>query len=222
VKIILFGASGMVGQGVLRECLLDPDVESVLAIVRSPLGQPHGKDERLREIIHSDFTDFSAIENQWSGYNACFFCLGVSSVGMSEKDYAHVTKDFTLAAAESLSRVNPNMIFIYVSGTGTDSSEQGRVMWARVKGETENRLLRMPFKGAYMFRAGFIQPLHGLKSKTALYRILYLLMKPFTPLLKALFPKFITTTEQVGRAMIRIAKQGAPKRLLENIDINAL
>jgi len=141
---------------------------------------------------------------------------------MSEKDYARVTKDFTLAAAESLSRVNPTMTFIYVSGTGTDSTERGRVMWARVKGETENRLLKMPFKGAYMFRPGFIQPLHGIRSKTALYRIPYVVMGPFIPLLKALFPKFITTTEQVGRAMIRIAKQGAPKRLLENSDINAL
>jgi len=141
---------------------------------------------------------------------------------MREKDYAHVTKDFTLAAAESLSRVNPDMTFFYVSGTGTDSTERGHVMWARVKGETENRLLKMPFKGVYMFRPGFIQPLHGIKSKTALYRIPYLFMGPFIPLLKALFPKIVTTTEQVGRAMIRIAKQGASKRLLENVDINAL
>jgi len=222
LKIILFGASGMVGQGVLRECLLDPDVESVLVVVRSPLVQPQGQEKKVRMIIHSDFTNFSAVENLWQGYDACFFCLGVSSFGMSEKDYAHVTKDFTLAAAESLSRSNPNMTFIYVSGTGTDSSERGRVMWARVKGETENRLLQMPFKGAYMFRPGFIQPLHGIRSKTALYRILYLLVGPLSPLLKALFPKFITTTEQVGRAMIKIANQGAPKRLLENRDINAL
>ena len=222
MKIILFGASGMVGQGVLRECLLDPDVEGVLAIVRSPLGQPQGREKKVREIIHSDFADFSAVEDQWRGYDACFFCLGVSSLGMREKDYAHVTKDFTLAAAESLSRVNPDMTFFYVSGTGTDSTERGHVMWARVKGETENRLLKMPFKGVYMFRPGFIQPLHGIKSKTALYRIPYLFMGPFIPLLKALFPKIITTTEQVGRAMIRIAKQGASKRLLENVDINAL
>jgi len=222
LKIILFGATGMVGQGVLRECLLDPDIEGVLAVVRSPLGQLQGKEQKVREIIHSDFTDFSAVESHWVGYDACFFCLGVSSFGMSEKDYAHVTKDLTLAAAGSLLRVNPNMTFIYVSGTGTDSSERGRVMWARVKGETENRLLQMPFKGAYMFRPGFIQPLHGIRSKTALYRIPYLIMGPFIPLLKALFPEIITTTEQVGRAMIRIAKEGAPKRLLENKDINAL
>ena len=212
----------MVGQGVLRECLFDPDVERVLAVVRSPLGQPQGINKKVQEIIHSDFTDFSAVEDQWRGYDACFYCLGVSSFGMSEKDYAHITRDFTLAAAEPLSRLNPNMTFIYVSGTGTDSSERGRVMWARVKGETENRLLRLPFKSVYMFRPGFIQPLHGIKSKTALYRVLYLFMKPFIPLLTAFFPKIVTTTEQVGRAMIRIAKQGAPKRLLENKDINAL
>ncbi len=222
MKIILFGASGMVGQGVLRECLIDPDVESVLAVVRSPLGQLQGKEKKVREIIHSDFTDFSALEDQWRGYDACFFCLGVSSFGMSEKDYTHVTKDFTLAAADPLSRLNPNMTFIYVSGAGTDSSERGRVMWARVKGETENRLLRLPFKGVYMFRPGLIQPLHGIKSKTALYRLIYLFMGPFIPLLTALFPKTVTTTEQVGRAMIRIAKQGSQKRLLENQDINAL
>jgi uncharacterized protein YbjT (DUF2867 family) len=222
VKVILFGASGMVGQGVLRECLLDLDVESVLTVVRTPLGTSTGKETKVREIIHSDFTDFSSIEKQWQGYDACFFCLGVSSFGMSEEDYAHVTKDFTLAAAESLWRVNPNMTFVYVSGAGTDSSERGRVMWARVKGETENRLLKMPFKGVYMFRPGIIQPLHGIRSKTALYRIPYLIMGPFIPLLKALFPKIITTTEQVGRAMIRIAKQGAPKQLLENKEINEL
>jgi len=212
----------MVGQGVLRECLNDLDIESVLAVVRSPLGQPQGKEKKVREIIHSDFSDFSALEDQWRGYDACFFCLGVSSFGMSEKDYARTTKDLTLAAAGPLSRLNPNMTFIYVSGAGTDSSERGRVMWARVKGETENRLLRLPFKGVYMFRPGFIQPLHGIKSKTALYRVLYLFMGPFIPLLTLLFPKLITTTEQVGRAMIRIAKQGAPKQLLENKDINAL
>jgi uncharacterized protein YbjT (DUF2867 family) len=212
----------MVGQGVLRECLLDPDVESVLVVARSPLVQPQRNEKKVRVIIHSDFTDFSAVENLWQEYDACFFCLGVSSFGMSETDYAHVTKDFTLAVAESISRSNPSMTFIYVSGTGTDSSERGRVMWARVKGETENRLLQLPFKGAYMFRPGFIQPLHGIRSKTALYRILYLLVGPLSPLLKALFPNFITTTEQVGRAMIKIAKQGASKRLLENSDINAL
>ena len=191
--------------------------------MRSPLGQPQGKEKKVREIIHSDFTDFSAVEDQWRGYDACFFCLGVSSVGMSEQDYAHVTKDFTLAAAEPLSRLNPNMTFIYVSGTGhRQQRARTRHVGARQRGNGRTGCFGRPFKGVYMFRPGFIQPLNGIKSKTALYRVLYLFMGPFIPLLKALFPKIVTTTEQVGRAMIRIAKQGAPKQLLENKDINAL
>ena len=210
----------MVGQGVLRECVLDPDLESVLIVGRRPL-EPTPTSPKVREVIHSDFSDFTAIENQWKGYDACFFCLGVSSFRMSEEAYSLVTKHVTLAAAGPLSRLNPDMTFIYVSGTGTDSTGTGRVMWARVKGETENRLLAM-FKKAYMFRPGIIQPLHSIQSRTALYRILYLFTAPLIPVLKSLFPKFVTTTEQVGLAMIKVAKHGAPKRLLENSDINAL
>ncbi len=217
MKIILFGASGMVGQGVLRECLLDPEVESVLAVGRAPTGQQHPK---LRELFHQDFTDFSGIGDQLTGYDAGFFCLGVSSAGMSEAAYRHVTYDFTLAAAQVLAQGNPGMTFIYVSGTGTDSTERGRSMWARVKGATENALLKLPFKAAYMFRPGFIQPLHGIKSKTRLYRSIYAVMGPLYPVWKTLFPKYMTTTEQVGRAMLAIAKHGAPVRLLENRDIN--
>jgi len=220
MKVILFGASGMVGQGVLRECLLDPEVDSVLVVGRRPL-EPRPASAKFREIVHSDFMDFSSVLDQWKGYNACFFCLGVSSFRMGEKDYAHVTRDFTLAAAGPLARLNPDMTFIYVSGTGTDSTERGRIMWARVKGATENRLLAL-FKNGYMFRPGVIQPLHGIQSKTALYRILYKITGPFISLLEAIIPTMITTTEQVGRAMITVAKQGAPKRLLENGDINAL
>jgi len=219
MKIILFGSTGMVGQGVLRECLLDPDVESVLAITRSATGQQHKK---LREIAHKDFYDFSSIKNDLSGYNACFFCLGVSSAGMAEPDYQRVTYDITLAAAQTLAELNPNMTFIYVSGAGTDSTEHGRSMWARVKGRTENALIRLPFRAAYMFRPAFIQPLHGIVSKTKLYRILYMILGPFYPVLKFLFPKYITTSELVGRAMIKVAKQGASKRILENQDINAI
>ena len=172
--------------------------------------------------MHRDFLDFSSIENQLSGFDACFFCLGVSSVGMKEADYRHITYDFTLAAARPLASLNPGMTFVYVSGTGTDSSEQGRTMWARVKGKTENDLLRLPFKAAYMFRPGVIVPLHGIKSKTKLVRISYAVMGPLLPLLRAAFPKYVTTTEQVGRAMIQVAKHGAPKVLLENPDINEL
>jgi uncharacterized protein YbjT (DUF2867 family) len=219
MKIILFGATGMVGQGVLRECLLDPDVERVLTIVRSATGQQHKK---LREIAHKDFFDFSPIKNDLSGYDACFFCLGVSSAGMTEQDYQRVTYDITLAAAQTLAALNPNMTFIYVSGAGTDSTEHGRSMWARVKGRTENALLRLPFKAAYMFRPAFIRPLHGIVSKTRLYRVLYALTGPLFPAFQILFPKYVTTTEQVGRAMINVARHGASKRILENQDINIL
>ena len=219
MKVILFGASGMVGQGVLRECLLDRDVESVLAIGRSALGQQHAK---LLEIVHEDLTGLDSIEEQLRGYDACFFCLGVSSAGMREADYRRVTYDLTMAAAQTLARLNPSMTFIYVSGAGTDSSGRGRSMWARVKGETENALLRLPFKAAYMFRPGLIQPLHGIRSKTRIYRGLYAVLGPFIPWLMAAFPKYVTTTEQLGRAMIRVARQGFPKPVLESQDINAI
>jgi uncharacterized protein YbjT (DUF2867 family) len=216
VKIILFGATGMVGQGVLRECLRDPDVERVLVIGRTSIGN---QNEKVREIVHRDFLDFSSIEDQLGGYDACFFCLGVSSVGMAEQDYTRVTYDFTTAAAQVLAKKNPGMVFIYVSGTGTDSTEKGRLMWARVKGRTENTLFRLPLK-AYMFRPGYIQPLDGIKSKTKLYGVLYSVVGALYPVLRAVFPKYVTTSEQVGRAMICVAKRGAEKRLLENDDIN--
>jgi uncharacterized protein YbjT (DUF2867 family) len=219
MKILLFGASGMVGQGVLRECLLDPDVQSVLSIVRSPTGQQHPK---LRELVHADFFDYSAIERELTGYDACFFSLGITSAGMTEQQYYHVTYDLTMEAAQTLARLNPGMTFIYVSGAGTDSSESGRTMWARVKGKTENALLHLPFKAAYMFRPGIIQPLHGITSKTKLYRIFYTVAKPIFPLLKAVFPRQITTTEQLGHAMLQVAKRGYPTPILESRDINTL
>jgi uncharacterized protein YbjT (DUF2867 family) len=219
VNVILFGATGMIGQGVLRECLLDPDVTRVLSVARSSTGQ---HDDKLRELLHEDFTNFSAVERELTGYDACFFCLGVSSAGMSEADYARVTYDFTLAAARLLAKANPEMTFIYVSGAGTDSSEKGRSMWARVKGRTENALLALPFKANFMFRLGFIQPMHGIVSKTRLYRVLYAAIAPLVPLLKAAFPSAITTTERVGRAMLALAKRGGGKTLLENADVNAL
>jgi uncharacterized protein YbjT (DUF2867 family) len=219
MKVILFGGSGMVGQGVLRECLRDPRVTAVLAIGRTPLAETHAK---LQQIVHRDLADFSPLEAQLVGYDACFFCLGVSSAGMSEADYRHVTYDFTLAAARTLCKVSPGLTFIYVSGTGTDSSARGRSMWARVKGETENALLALPFKGAYMFRPGFIQPMHGVKSRTRLYRVLYVLIAPLYPLFNLFFSKYLTTTEEVGRAMIAIAAHGSPQHLLENRDIRAL
>jgi uncharacterized protein YbjT (DUF2867 family) len=207
----------MVGQGVLRECLLDPGVERVLSIGRSSTGQQNPK---LREIVHKDIADLSSIDDQLRGFDACFFTLGVSSAGMKEADYRRVTYDLTLGAARTLAALNPEMTFIYVSGLGTDSN--GRSMWARVKGETENALLQLPFKAAYMFRPGFIQPLHGVKSKTPLYRIPYAILGPFNSLFLKLFPKYATTTEVLGRAMIKAAREGAPKKVLESQDINAL
>ncbi len=217
MNIIIFGATGMVGQGVLRECLLDPDVRTVLSIGRSATGQQH---QKFRELVHQNFLGFSAIENELSGFEACFFCLGATSVGMVEESYRRITYDFTIAAAQTLARLNSCMTFIYVSGMGTDSTERGRAMWARVKGRTENALLRMPFKAAYMFRPAAIVPLHGVRSKTRFYRVFYAVLAPLLPLLKKSLPKYVTTTEQVGRAMIKIAKQGGPKPVLENLDIN--
>src|SRR6202158_2886449 len=163
MKVILFGATGMVGQGCLRECLLDADVESVLAVGRSPTAQRHAK---LREIVHDNFLDFSGIESQLAGYDACFFCLGVSSVGMSEERYRHLTYDITMAAAKTLSKLNPGMVFVYVTGRGTDSTEQGSLMWARVKGKTENDLLKLPFKAADMVRAAGSAALAGVWATT--------------------------------------------------------
>jgi len=209
MKIVIFGATGMVGEGVLRECLEDSRVESVLVIGRSKIRLT---DPKIHEILHTDFLDFKPIESQFAGYDACFFCLGVSAAGMSEADYRRLTYDVTLAAAEAILAESPNLTFIYVSGEGTDSTEQGRAMWARVKGKTENALLRMPFKAAYMFRPGYIQPLKGVRSKTRLYQALYTVLAPAYPILRRLVPKYVTTTVNVGRAMIQVAANGYSQR----------
>ncbi len=209
----------MVGQGVLRECLLDPEVKQILLIGRSSTGTNNPK---VREIVQKDLADLSARESQLSGYDACFFCLGVSSVGMSEADYKRITYDLTIGAATTLARLNPQMTFIYVSGKGTDTTEKGSTSWARVKGATENALLRMPFKAAYMFRPGMIQPMHGEMPKAGMTRAALTLLRPFIPLLMKLGPKYTTTTERMGRAMLNAAKHGAPKTILESEDINSL
>jgi uncharacterized protein YbjT (DUF2867 family) len=219
VNAIVFGGTGMVGQGVLRECLLDPEIVYVLSIVRAPSGQRHPK---LRELVHANFLDFSSIESELAGFDAAFFCLGATSAGKTEEQYTRVTYDITMAAAEPLARLNPDMTFVFISGAGTDTTERGRVMWARVKGKTENALQRLPFKATYMFRPGVIQPLHGIQSRTALYRVPYLVLRPLMPWLRKKFPQYVTTTEQLGRAMIAAAKYGAPKRVLESADINRL
>jgi uncharacterized protein YbjT (DUF2867 family) len=202
----------MVGQGVLRECLLADDVHRVLVIGRSVTGQQHPK---LAEVVRADLYDYSDIEDRLIGYDACFFCLGTSAAGKSEDEYRRVTYDLTLAAATTLARLNPRMTFVYVSGSGTDSSEQGRVMWARVKGATENALLQLPFKAAYMFRPAAILPMHGETSKTKLYRVAYAVARPLLPLLLRLFPSYVTTTEILGRAMLDAARNGAPSPILE-------
>jgi uncharacterized protein YbjT (DUF2867 family) len=219
MRIVLFGASGMVGQGVLRECLLDAGVESVLAIGRSPGRTHHPK---LRELLRRDLMSYTDLEAELTGFDACFFCLGVSSGGTAPADYERITYGITMAAAETLCRLNPGMTFIYVSGAGTDSTENGRMRWARVKGRTENALLRLPFRAAYMFRPGIIQPVHGARSKTAWYRVTYAFTKPVLPLLRSAFPNYVLTTEDIGRAMLIAARRGFPKRVLESRDIRAL
>ncbi len=219
MNILIFGATGMVGQGVLRECLLASDVERVVAVGRNATGQQHPK---LQELVVKEMYDYSAVEARLQGFDACFFCLGVSSVGMKEDDYRRVTYDLTMAAAEVLARLNPGMTFTYVTGSGTDSSERGSSMWARVKGATENALLRLPFKAAYMFRPGIIQPLHGVRSKTPLYHAVYAVLSPLLSLAYRLWPDKMTTSEQIGRAMLTVARHGAPKVLLDPADINAL
>jgi uncharacterized protein YbjT (DUF2867 family) len=219
VKVLLFGATGMVGQGVLLECLDDPRVEQVLAVVRSPLAQQHGK---LRELRQSDFYDWSKVESELSGWDACFFCLGVSSAGMKEPEYTRMTYDLTLSAATTLSRLNPKMTFIYVSGAGTDGSEKGRSMWGRVKGRTENAILALPFSAAFMFRPGYIQPMRGIRSKTPIYQAAYNTTGWMYPIFKKIAPKWVTSSDRVGKAMIRVAAEGFRKKHLENADINEL
>lgn len=217
MKIILLGASGMVGQGVLIECLRDPRVERVLALGRSASGR---RDAKLQDLLHADLYDLSAIEDQLRAYDACFYCLGVSSVGMGETEYTRITYDMTLAVANVLAKLNPGMTFIYVSGASTDSSEQGRSMWARVKGRTENALLRLPFKAVYLFRPGGIQPLHGVQPKVDWIRAIYALTSPLLSVAARYAPSAMTTSERVGLAMINATARGAPSRILESRDIN--
>jgi hypothetical protein len=214
VKVIITGATGMVGEGVLIECLQHNDVEEVLVVNRRSCGVMHPK---LKEIIHTDFFDLSPIEDQLKSYNACFFCLGVSSVGMKEAQYYHLTYELTMHAAQTLSKLNPDMTFCYVSGAGTDSSEQGSIMWARVKGKTENELTKLPFKQVYNFRPGFLEPTKGMKNIKYYKYISWL-----TPLLRKIMPKYISSLRELGLAMIHAAMQGYEKQILEVPDIIAL
>ncbi len=207
----------MVGAGALIECLSDARVRSVLAVTRSSTGRSHPK---LREILHKDFFNYDSLARDFASCDACFFCLGVSSIGMSEPDYTRMTYDLTLAAARAMVGANPRMTFCYVSGVGTDSSERGRTMWARVKGRTENALLALPFAAAYMFRPGYIQPVGGVRSKTPWVQAAYTVLAPIYPVLRPLLRG--TTTSNFGRAFIEVAASGYPKRILYSRDINAL
>jgi uncharacterized protein YbjT (DUF2867 family) len=219
MKILLLGATVMVGQGVLRECLLDPEVSLVLTIGRSATGARHPK---LQEIVHKDLLNYTSLEASLAAFDACFFCLGVASAGMNEEDYSRITCEIPIALAKTLCRLNPAMTFVYVSGVGADSSERGRTMWARVKGRAENALLRLPFRRVCVFRPGFIQPLHGVRSRTRLYRVLYVALAPLIPLLRRAFPNHVLTTEDIGRAMLRVVRHGASKHVLQPADIRAL
>ena len=212
IKAIIFGATGMVGEGVLDAALRRPDVESILVIGRRPCGVKH---EKLHEILHKDFYDYTGIQEQLKGFNACFFCLGVTSVGKKEEEYHHLTYDLTMSAATILAKLNPDMTFCYVSGTGTDSSENGRVMWARVKGKTENHLMKLPFRAVYAFRPGFIKLIDGQKNAYGVSKVLGVAY----PLLKALLPKYVCSLEDLGLAMIGVATAGYPRKVLENPDI---
>jgi uncharacterized protein YbjT (DUF2867 family) len=219
MRVALFGATGMIGASALIECLGDPRVESVLVVGRRSSGVSLPK---VTEIVHSDFFDFGPLEPRFADCDASFFCLGVSAAGMSEEAYHRLTYDLTLAAARSMATANPRLTFCYVSGAGTDSTERGRSMWARVKGKTENALLALPFKAAFMLRPAYIQPLRGVQSKTPQYRTFYAVLAPLYPLLRRLAPRYVTTSVDVGRALIRLAAEGYPRPILHTEDINRL
>ena len=219
MKAILFGATGMVGQSVLRECLLDADVEQVICIGRSSTAQRHAK---LRNLVLPDLFHLAPIEGELKGFDACFFCLGVTSAGMTEENYRHITLDLTVSVAQTLARLNPAMTFVFVSGAGADSTEKGRVMWARVKGAAENAVFRMNFKAAYAVRPAVILPENGIRSRTRLYQTFYTLCRPLYPVVRILFPGYVTTTGTLGRAMLRLAREGAPQRVIESRDLAGL
>ncbi len=219
MNVVIFGATGMVGAGVLLECFADPRVTSILVVTRSPTGRTHPK---LREVPHADFFNYDTLRADFAACDACFFCLGVTSVGMKEAEYTRVTYELTLAAARTMVQANPQMTFCFVSGVGTDSTERGRTMWARVKGKTENALLALGFKAAYMFRPGYIQPIGDVQSKTGWVQTAYDIARPLYPLINRLLPNNSTTTSNLGRAMIQVAATGYSKQVLYSSDFNIL
>jgi uncharacterized protein YbjT (DUF2867 family) len=215
MKVLIFGATGMIGRGVLLECVRDTGVERVVTMGRTTTGL---QDPKVREIVHGDLSDYSGMEISLAGFDACFYCLGVASSGMKEAEYERITYGFTMAAAEMLGRVHPGMTFVFISGSGTDSTEHGRLMWARVKGKTENALLRLPLN-VYAFRPGFIQPLDGIESRTRLYRVFYKVLDPVMPLLRSLLPDQILSTREIGQAMLAVTREGYKRRVLETKDM---
>ena len=218
IKAIIFGSTGMIGQGVLQECQANEQVESVLVINRHPGDAAHVK---VREIVQSDFFDLAVISKDLADCNACFFCLGASSAGLNESEYYKITYELTMSVARTLLEINNEITFCYISGAGTDSSEKGRTMWARVKGKTENDLLKLPFKAVYMLRPGYIQPMNGIRSRTRLYNMLYMIFKPFYFILRH-FEGVVTNTTTLGKAMITLALNGSDKAVLESRDINEI
>ena len=215
VKVIVFGATGMVGQAVLAQCLTDPGVSAVVVVGRTSVGRSHSK---MREVLHRDFFDFGVLTDEFVGADACLFCLGVSSVGKKEPEYRRITMDITLAAAEVIARASPSVVFEYISGRGTDSTEHGRVMWARVKGETENALLAMPFRG-YAIRPGFIQATGGEQTKTTFYRAAYRVTGWLYPVLRRFAPDYVIRSDELAKAMIEVVRQRPEKRVLESADL---
>jgi uncharacterized protein YbjT (DUF2867 family) len=213
MRIVIFGRSGMVGQGALQECLRDPEVEQVVSVVRAPTATMH---QKLREIVHRDFLDFSPLEKELTGLNACLYCLGVSSTATKEEDYARITYEFTIVAAKALLKMNPAMSLVFVSGSGADSTERGSTMWARVKGKTENALLAMPFSAVYVFRPAMIQPLDGISSKTTSYRVIYSLTAPFLSTARYLWPNYVSTTEELGKSLLAAAKHGIKRKQFQS------
>lgn len=218
IKAVIFGSTGMIGKSVLLECLENPNVESILAVNRHLIGIKHPK---LQEVIHHDFYNLSSIAYLFAEFNTCFFCLGISAFRLPEEEYKKITYDLTMEAAKTLLSVNKNYTFCYISGAGTDNTEKGNAMWARVKGKTENALLAFGFKNAYMFRPGYIQPMKGVKSKTAWYNFFYFFFKPFYFLLKP-FKGLVTSTDALSKAMINVVLKGYNKNIIESTDINKL
>lgn len=216
MKVILFGGTGMVGQGALRECVEDGGVDQILLVVRKATGVASPK---VIELAHENFFDWSGVEERFAGFDVCLFCLGVSAVGMKEVEYRRTTYDLTLSVAKMLERVGSVKVFEYISGASTNAN--GRQMWARVKGKTENALIAMSFPQVYCLRPGYIQPLHGVRSKIGWYNGVYAALSWAYPVLRQLAPKFVTSTEELGRAMIAVAQHGYPKKILEMADIHA-